>query len=228
MKTDRLSKEERKALLKELGYDKEDMKYFWRDCINERIPIIMEYYDNGCASWKDLPEDIIRKLPNLLNDYYKQSVDIEKSSSIIPKIYIDIQPGYPNNKQINRDILKSNSKCHEQLTFEEQMYQKITSGEKLKEKELKSLVFEANQIDEIEGEDHRWVRDVETIINLCGHYFSISWQRALTEMQEHEFWEQPVEVYPVEKVITVKEWVTADKFKITDKTTEEDEEYELG
>lgn len=99
----------------------------------------------------------------------------------------------------------------ESLSYEEEMYQKITSGEKLTERELRSLVQEFDPVEEIEGSDHRWTRDVETIVELCGHYYSIGWQRALTECQEHEFWDQPVEVKPHEKWVKETEWVSVDR-----------------
>lgn len=226
MKTDRISKEKRKEILKDLGYDKEDMKYFWRDCIEERVPLIMEYYDAGYISWKDLPEEVMRTLPDLRNEYLKSqtsgniakqatthAVDTEYALNLAKEIRESIAEDskvlqWDNScKHINRDVEKSNAEFGEQLTFEEDMYHKITSGERLTEKELKKLVFESNQIDEIEGDDHRWTRSIETIVCLCGHYFSISWQRALTEMQEHEFYNQPVQVKPVEKLIKETMWV---------------------
>lgn len=95
------------------------------------------------------------------------------------------------------------------MTFEEEMVGKIDSGEKLSEWELKNLVYNGNEVDIEYGEDRRWTRDMESIIKLGDRYFSIMWEQGLTECQENEFWNQPVEVEKKEydKMIHVVEWV---------------------
>ena len=55
------------------------------------------------------------------------------------------------------------------------MVQKIDSGEKLSENELRSLVFENGEESEW-GENRRWPRRVATIVKLCGRYFAINWE----------------------------------------------------
>ena len=59
--------------------------------------------------------------------------------------------------------------------FDELMVQKIDSGEKLSENELRSLVFENGEESEW-GENRRWPRRVATIVKLCGRYFAINWE----------------------------------------------------
>ena len=85
---------------------------------------------------------------------------------------------------------------------------KIDNHEELNEQELECLVCDY-EIEAEEGEDHRWQREITSIIQLDDRFFSISWMRALTEMQNNDYWEQPIEVKPITytKTIEVKEWV---------------------
>ena len=94
------------------------------------------------------------------------------------------------------------------MTIIEKMY----AGKKLSEKELKALVYEDVEDDyeivtEVEGDESRWSRTIDTIIKVGEDYWDIPWERGLTECQENMFWEQPIRVKPVEKVVTVTEWV---------------------
>ena len=88
-------------------------------------------------------------------------------------------------------------------SFEREMLEKIVKGERLTERELSSLVYEGEEVDEIEGEDTRWTRCMITVINLCGKNVAIDWQKGLTECQENEFYDQP---YFVEKKSELLLW----------------------
>ena len=92
--------------------------------------------------------------------------------------------------------------------FEKEMLAKIDAGEKLSEYELRSLCYEYSICDE-EGDSGRWTQWIDSIIDFDGRYFMIPWQRGLTECQENEFYEQPVEVrkHTYEKTIKVTEWI---------------------
>lgn len=50
---------------------------------------------------------------------------------------------------------------------------------------------------------------MESIVCLCGRYFSIYWEEGLTEYQENEFYDQPEEVekHEYDKTIHVVVWV---------------------
>lgn len=68
-------------------------------------------------------------------------------------------------------------------------------------------------VDVIEGDESRWTRHMQSIIQApSGKYFSVDWERGLTEYQEQGPFEgsdpSPVEVKRVEKVVTTVEWVT--------------------
>lgn len=92
--------------------------------------------------------------------------------------------------------------------FKKEMLAKIDAGEKLDRSELSRLCYEYSIYDE-EGDDHRWTKEMESIVELGGRYFSIFWMRGLTECQESEFCDQPVEVrkHTYEKTIEVTEWI---------------------
>ena len=86
---------------------------------------------------------------------------------------------------------------------------RFDNKEKFSEKEIRSLVWEMDTVEEIEGEDRRWSRGMQTIFKADDRYFSICWEKGLTEMQEDEYYDQPEEVSLIEetKTITVKNWV---------------------
>ena len=96
--------------------------------------------------------------------------------------------------------------------FQKKILEKIDTGEELSESELSRLCYEHSIWDE-DGDEGRWTRSVESVIELDGRYFSIIWDRGLTECQENEFWNQPVEVrkHTYEKTIEVTEWIPINK-----------------
>lgn len=89
----------------------------------------------------------------------------------------------------------------------EQIEEKIKAGIRLTEDELSRIPWESAYVEEIEGAEHRWTREVTTIFQIGDDFYALDWRRALTEMQEHEFWEQPYKVKKVEEVVTVHRWV---------------------
>jgi len=88
-------------------------------------------------------------------------------------------------------------------TFKQEMIAKIDNGEKLSEEELKR--FKDFSIEDIEGDEHRWTIDTQSIIEHDGRFFVVNWQRGLTESCEHMFHYQPYEAIRTtkEKTITV-------------------------
>lgn len=108
-------------------------------------------------------------------------------------------------------------------TEEMELLRKIQSGVRLQENEIRSLINEHDEVDEIEGEDHRWTRDVTTVVSLCGKYVAIDWQKGLTECQENEFLEQPYIVEKRERTVTKTkvEWAPLDPDKDKENEAEE-------
>lgn len=81
---------------------------------------------------------------------------------------------------------------------------KIINGEELTEKELKYCAWGevGEYIDEIEGYDHRWTKDMSAIFKIGDQLYRIDWEQGLTEYQENEYWEQPYKVRREEKIVT--------------------------
>lgn len=65
------------------------------------------------------------------------------------------------------------------------------------------------EVDQIENGSGRWMTYMTTVFKIGGRYFAIDWDRGLTECQENEYWNQPVEVTKrqYEKTIVVTEWI---------------------
>lgn len=76
---------------------------------------------------------------------------------------------------------------------------------KFHERDLSELVW-SNPIDTIEHDERRWTRSVETIIKIQDRYFSIFWEKGLTENQPNMFDFQPEEVEKKEKKVVVTTW----------------------
>lgn len=95
--------------------------------------------------------------------------------------------------------------------YEEALLQKIDNREKLKRSEITEVL--EHEIESSYGDNRRWSRSVTTISKIGDRYFSTNWEEGLTEYQENEYYEQPVEVKKktYEKTITVTEWVPVDK-----------------
>ena len=117
------------------------------------------------------------------------------------------------------DILKENitkaNKVYYLKDFDELMLEKIDKGESLTEEEIRSLIWESEEVDREYGENRRWARSVTSIINLYGRYFAIPWEEGLTECQENGYYAQPYEVEEktYTKTVTVTEWVPLRKSK---------------
>lgn len=93
--------------------------------------------------------------------------------------------------------------------YEEELLKKIDNGEELIKSELCDIIFEF-KVESKKGENRRWSRSARTISKIGDRYFATNWEEGLTECQENEYYEQPVEVQKktYEKTITVTEWVS--------------------
>lgn len=87
------------------------------------------------------------------------------------------------------------------------MCNRYDSGDIFNDEELEFMAL--NSIEEREGTEHRWTRDVESIFKCGERYFIIRWERGLTEYQYNQFYEQPVEatIKEYEKVVRIREWI---------------------
>lgn len=71
---------------------------------------------------------------------------------------------------------------------------KVVAGEELTEQEMRHLVYYGDYVDEIEGAEGRWQREIQTIIEINDELYAIDWQRGLTEYQKDVFLAQPYKV----------------------------------
>lgn len=184
-------KKDIKPLLKELGYTWEQMQAFWDECIEINWKVRM--ISNSGKNWNDMTIAQIRDLPTLKETTLKQLKEKEELEE---------------KKKLEEQKKQDEEKYYWEH-FDEIMVNKIDKGEKLTEKELKTLVFECNEVERNSGENRRWTRSIESIIELCGRFFAVIWEEGLTECQDNEFYDQPYEVEKktYEKTITVTEWV---------------------
>lgn len=97
-------------------------------------------------------------------------------------------------------------------SFEEDVLEGIDSCQIFSEDDLNKIISEF-EIHRDDGENNRWTRNVTSIIEICGRFFSINWQEGLTENQMNSYYYQPVEVekHEYEKTIKVVEWIEKTK-----------------
>lgn len=109
-------------------------------------------------------------------------------------------------------------------SFDDEVLRKIDAGEALTEKEIRTLVLCGYAVEEIEHSVGRWERQVSSIVEIKGRYFSIDWSEGLTEIQENSFDDfYPEEVESYEETVVVKKWRPIEKTKeeVVEETEEE-------
>lgn len=167
------------------------MQKFWDECIqvNTKIRMLSE----SGLNWTDLCLHQIEQLPTLKEKTLQQLAEKEEAKK----------------KEEQAKLEKEKEIKYYREHFDEIMVQKIDDGIKLTEEELQKLVFECNEIERHEGENRRWSRTIESIIELCGRFFKVTWEDGLTECQENGFYDQPyeVELDSYKKVIEVHNWI---------------------
>ena len=92
--------------------------------------------------------------------------------------------------------------------------EKIKAGVELEEWELRMIAYEdwpdeepMKFADSVEGDDHRWTREITTVFTVDGELYALDWLRALTENGEDEFWKQPYRAKKVTRLVEVAEYV---------------------
>lgn len=100
---------------------------------------------------------------------------------------------------------------------ENEFLERYDAGAKFSEEELRGFVWEEfeciKQVETIEGDYHRWQREMSTIIKVEDWYFRIDWMAALTECQESDFPCQPIEVkyHEWQETVTKHEWLPVEE-----------------
>lgn len=176
------------VILNELGLTEQEMNRIWQDNIDFGYnTTILQLHASG-VDWKKLAPSAIRSLPDQLEKDKKRKNLQEKIKLITPI-------SSPASSKPVKDLKT-----------------KLLSGDTLTEREISELINEYT-VEEIEGDDNRWTRNMTSIVEVDGQYFAVYWQRGLTECQEDNFMDQPVKVrkhtYP--KTITVTEWIPVEE-----------------
>lgn len=111
-----------------------------------------------------------------------------------------------DRKKIEQQIKEQDTKYYEEH-FEEIILRKIKNKEKLTAKDVEWLVNDDNfYIETVVIDKYDWTELVNTIIKLGGKYYSVYWQRALTESQEN-FFESQLALEVEKKTIETYSWV---------------------
>lgn len=180
---------EQKQWLKDSGYTEVQLDSFWNENIGTN-PVITNLSKHG-MTWRDMNVCILQQLPT------QKERDAKALQEKAEKERLEAE------KKEREEAEKKYYREH----FDELMVKKIDNKEPLTEHELRNLVYEFD-VDTEYGDNRRWSRTVTTIVELCGRFFSIDWEEGLTECQENEFYNQPIEVKKTtyEKIVTVTEW----------------------
>lgn len=178
--------------MKEAGYTEEQLDAFWKENYGTN-PVVTNLTSHG-YTWRDMNLCVVQKLPT----------QKERDAEAIAK--------KAEEERIAAEAARKEEEAKKYYWehFEELMVAKIDKQEALTEKELRELVT-AYDVETEYGDDHRWTREAFTVCKLCDRYFGVDWMKALTEMGEDEFYDQPYEVKQIEKVIVTKEWIAIDE-----------------
>lgn len=181
---------EQKDWMKKTGYTEAHMDAFWADNIDTN-PIIKNLNNHG-LSWRDLNLTCIENLPT------QKERDLKMAEERNAKEMAEKEA--EEKKKMEQEYYRNH--------FDEIMLVKIENNEKLTEREISELVW-GYGIETMSGENRRWTRTNTTVFELLGRYFSVDWEEGLTECQESEFCNQPIEVKKktYKKTITVTKWV---------------------
>lgn len=176
------------------------------------------------VKWKMLPLDIIISLPELADPYlypehiltpqnqhtYTNDTSMLEETPIPSAEEIATHPisapTYQPEISAPVAVQREETVVDNLSDFERRILNKLDSGEGLDEDELEELAEEYADEDKREyGENGRWTRPVYDIIQLGNRYYSLAWEKGLTEYQENSFFNQPERVYPTRSLQVIEE-----------------------
>lgn len=174
-------KKDIKVWLKANNLKWEDVDKMWEECceVNSKCAMLKKAGKN----WSDLNMCVICSIPTLKEETLQKQKEAEEARI----------------RQEEHDKKVAEEKKYFSEHFDEVMVQRIDSGEEIEPCYIRELV--SNDIERSYGGNRRWSRTVTSIIELCGRFFSIDWEEGLTECQDNEFYNQPVEVFKNTEVI---------------------------
>ena len=85
---------------------------------------------------------------------------------------------------------------------------KLAKHQNLEESEIRYLVYEYG-IKTFYGENHRWQQEATTLIDFNNQLYIVHWMSPLTELQDSDFYNQPIPVRETTRPITITmtEWL---------------------
>lgn len=181
---------EQKDWMRESGYTESQLDELWNSNIDTNT-IIRNLNAHG-MTWRDMSLSCVKQLPTQKDRDLRAISEKEERE----------------RAEKEAEEKKRREKQYYEEHFEEIMVSKIENHDKLTREEISTLVYEYD-VETNHGENRRWTRRNTTIVQLMCRYFSIDWEEGLTECQENEFYDQPIEVSKktYEKTITVTEWI---------------------
>lgn len=184
------SEEEIATFLKSNNLTEAQVDLMWSELIplNNKVAIL----NKQLGTWKNCSINIIQKIPT------QKKRDLER-----------IQKEKEAEEKAKKEAEK---KLQEQKYYEENfeniMLNKIDNNEKLTAEEIERLVYGNYVIESVDIDICRWTVHKNSMVQLGGRTFRISWGRGLTECQDNIFEPQiPIEVKQITKMVEVKEWV---------------------
>lgn len=185
---------EQKAWMKSAGYTATQLDEFWKDNVSTNL--VIRNLDKYGMTWRDMNLSCVMQLPTQKERDLKAIAEKEAREKAEQEVKA--------KDQAEREYYWEH--------FDEIMLSKIENKISLTKEELQELVFEY-EIETEYGDEGRWTRSCCTIVGLKGRFFSICWNKGLTECQENEFYSQPIEAkkHTYEKTIVVNEWVPVER-----------------
>ncbi len=92
--------------------------------------------------------------------------------------------------------------------YEKEFLNKYDSKHEFSEYEIEEALYGGLKwVDRIHGENRRWTRRIDQIVQAGDRFFKISYDQSLTKTRKNEYYTDIKEVEKHEKPITVNEWV---------------------
>ena len=178
-------------------------KHLCEECGKEYIKNGAEDIEQKILERAKIKKELLSKILSFGFFKPKEDATIEDLEKILSNSILEKEKEDAINSQLN----KYNSEWDKE---EVKMLIKIDNKEIFTEREIQTLIWEFKEVDSIEGVEGRWSRHMTTIVKLGDRFFSIDWERGLTERQDNYGFNQPEEVELEEKEITIiqKQWIT--------------------
>lgn len=199
---------------------KDELKPLYKELAKKGVEPYAQFKKDG-YKFKDLSADVVTNLARLYFRQYEKENEETK------------EPIHAESDLNNLEKTEEHTAQKSDLQYQKELENLLNMKEKslidrlhakdgmFDEEELKKLI-DKYEYDRVNGENRRWTRTVSSIIKVEDEYFSIDWEEGLTECQENSYMDQPVAVKPVEKQITVTEWVIDnDRLPQAEQKTEE-------